>query len=312
VTRPEIREATTVAPSDTSTSTVIPFSTEPQMPVKGVESANYLDITFAERPTRSLQLDLRVPVEPGARPLVVYVTGGGFMVAEKSNGQRLRTHLAEAGFAVASVQYRTVFEGITYTDGVADVRDAVAFLRANAEAYGIDGSRIALLGESAGGYLATMAGLDPATGVLAVINKFGSTDFATIAEDFDAETQAALDTPNHPLALYLHGPGTGKTVHDNVPDANPVNHITATAPAFQIWHGSADGIMSPSQTLRLHTALREAGVDSTRYVIEDAHHGDVAILLGRPDDALPWYTEQVIGLHIDFLREHLGDLRERP
>jgi acetyl esterase/lipase len=256
---------------------------------------------FAEWDGRPLWLDLSVPVGPQRKPLVVYVTGGGFIMAAKENGVRLRTHLAEIGFAVASIEYRTVLDGATYADGVADVADAVTFLRANADAYGFDGSSVGLLGESAGGYLVTMAGLDPAIGVRAVVNKFGAVDFATIAEDFDPAAQAALDGPAHPLALYLHGPGTGKTVHDPVPEANPLNRITADAPPFQIWHGSGDGIISPSQTLRLHNALRAAGVFSERYVIEGAGHGDLAVELGRPDDVLPWYTEHVIGLTDEFL-----------
>jgi acetyl esterase/lipase len=52
-----------------------------------------------------------------------------------------------------------VLNGATYVDGVADVGSAIGFLRAHAAEYGIDASRIALWGESAGGYLAAMAAL---------------------------------------------------------------------------------------------------------------------------------------------------------
>jgi acetyl esterase/lipase len=305
VDRPLIIVATGIAPSDTSTSTVFAAATEPQITSKGVELARHSDVVFAQRASRPLRLDLLVPVGPGGKPLVVYVTGGGFLMARKENGERLRTHLAENGFAVASIEYRTVLDGATYAEGVADVAEAVAFLRANADSYGFDATSIGLVGESAGGYLVTMAGLDPAIEVRAVVNKFGAVDFATIAEDFEPEVQAALDGPAHPLARYLHGPGTGKTVHDPVPDANPLNRITADAPPFQIWHGSGDGVISPAQTLRLHDALRAAGGSSDRYVIEGAGHGDLAVELGRPDQALPWYTVEVIGLTVDFLREHL-------
>lgn len=73
---------------------------------------------------------------------------------------------------------------------------------------------------------------------------------------------------------------------------------------------TGDGIVSPSQTQRLHTALhtalRAAGVDSSRYVIQGATHGDVAVLLGNPDEVLPWYTEEVVGLSVDFFHKNLG------
>jgi len=302
MTRPQIREATSVAPSDTSTSIVLKPDVARQIQLQHTPLTSYTDVPYAEP---GLRLDLFVPEGPGPWPLVVYATGGGFVMADKANGLRLRNYLAENGFAVASIQYQTAPQGAVYTDGIAQVRAAVDHLRTNADEYGIDPERVALWGESAGGYLVTRAGLEPSLGVRAVVNKFGAVDFAGIADDFDDESKAGLGTPGIPLAQYLHGPGTTKTVHDAVPDANPLNHITADAPAFQIWHGSADGIISPSQTLKLHNALREAGVESTRYVIEGTGHGDLAILLGNPDDALPWSTEEVIGLSVDFLRKHL-------
>lgn len=301
MTRPQIRVATSVAPVDTSTSTVLKPDIAHQIRLGGAPLSSYQDVVYDE----NLSLDLLVPETDGRKPLVVYVTGGGFVMADKGNGLPLRTYLAENGFAVASIQYGTVPQGAVYTDGLANVRAALQHLRANADKYGIDPDRVALWGESAGGYLVTMAGLDPSNNIKAVVNKFGAMDFAGIADDFDADTQAGLGLPGIPLAQYLHGPGTTKTVHDKVPAANPLHHITAAAPAFQLWHGTADGIISPSQTLKLHNALREAGVDSTRYVIEGTGHGDVAILLGNPDDALPWSTDEVIGLSIDFLRNHL-------
>src|SRR5882757_6585874 len=63
-----------------------------------------------------------------------------------------RRLLAEAGFAVASVDYRTTMSGSTYVDGVRDVRSAIRFLRAHNDVYGLDTRRIAVWGESAGGY----------------------------------------------------------------------------------------------------------------------------------------------------------------
>ncbi|MFI9389068.1 prolyl oligopeptidase family serine peptidase [Kutzneria sp. NPDC052558] len=305
MTQPQIRVAASIAHSDISTSIVLSGSRAPQVSAKGIDLTAHLNVPFARRPNRSLLLDLLVPPGSGPKPLIVYITGGGFIRAEKENGRLLRTCLAVAGFAVASIQYLTVWEGATYLDGVASVREAVAFLRSNAATYDLDPTRVALLGESAGGYLATMAGLDPANAVRAVVNKFGIVDFGSITEDFDSKTQASQTGPDLPLALYLHGEGTGRTVHDPIPDASPLNHITPSSPPFQLWHGLADGIISPSQTLRLHTALRSAGVDSTRYVLPGAGHGDVAILLGDPEGALPWYTEEVIGLTTDFFRTHL-------
>ena len=60
-----------------------------------------------------------------------------------------------------------------------------------------------------------------------------------------------------------------------------------------------------SQTLLLHTALLEHGVQSTRYVLDGAGHGDLAAMLGDPKAALPWSTRQLLGYITDFLGRHL-------
>ena len=75
------------------------------------------------------------------RTVVVYVPGGGFVVAAKESALNLRTYVAEAGFAVASVQYRTTRDGANYRDGVEDIKAAIRYLRANAGRYGIDATR---------------------------------------------------------------------------------------------------------------------------------------------------------------------------
>ena len=71
-------------------------------------------------------------------PRVIYVTGGGFVAAPKETSLDLRTFVAESGFVVASIQYRTVLDGATYKGSVADVKAAIRYLRANAKAYSID------------------------------------------------------------------------------------------------------------------------------------------------------------------------------
>ncbi|QIA09910.1 prolyl oligopeptidase family serine peptidase [Draconibacterium halophilum] len=59
-------------------------------------------------------------------------------------------------------------------------------------------------------------------------------------------------------------------------------------------HGSADQLVSPSQTLLVHTALRASGAKSTRYVITGANHGG-----GHFSDP------KVIEIMVDFLDKTL-------
>lgn len=317
---PPIPIAKSVTPTDTSTSKVVKVGEEPQIQCGATEIDTKTDITYSTPTTGALKLDVQTPKTEGKKPLVIYLTGGGFAISPKESALPMRTYVAEAGYIVASIQYRTIVDSATYRDGVADVKAAIRFLRANADSYGIDPSKVAVWGESAGGYLAAMTGatngiaefevgdhLDQSSDVQAVVNKFGASDLSKTAADFDAETQQATAAPDNNLAQYVFGQASGKSVLDDpaaIAKANPVTYVDANDPPELLMHGSADTIMSPSQTLLLHNALRAAGVDSTRYVLDGANHGDLAFL-GDPKGGLPWSSQQAVDIIVDFLGGHL-------
>lgn len=102
---------------------------------------------------------------PGAQanaPLVVFVHGGGWKRGDKQmmRGSDKLSHWREQGYAVASVNYRLVPAATVEQQG-ADVAAAVALLKTRAAMLGIDGSRIALVGHSAGAHLVALVGTDP-------------------------------------------------------------------------------------------------------------------------------------------------------
>ena len=211
--------ASTVAKLDDRSSTVIRPVLEPQISPDVGNLKRFVDVEFASPSsqggkTTKLKMDILAPTGRLSAPAVVYVGGGGFIMAPKEAAQPLRAYVAEAGFVVASIQYRTIRNGATFRDGVADVKSAVRFLRANAATYGIDSQRMAIWGESAGGYLAMAAltagdldfdagdNLDQSSSVQAVVDKFGASDVSRIGDDFDATTRAQPVEWRQPPSLY--------------------------------------------------------------------------------------------------------------
>jgi len=318
--------ATSVAESDTSTSIVVDPTGEPQITVGKRKLAERHDIVYATPQDADgnpfpLRLDLLVPDSDEPAPLVLFVPGGGFMIARKELSPDTKAYVAEAGFAVASIEYRVIPQGTTFREAVADVQSALRHLRAHAEEYGIDTGRVALWGESAGGYLVAMTGalggrslLDPATtdpdaAVQAVVDNFGASDLTKIAADFDPVTQAAYEGADNIAAMFVNGPTSGASLADApqaAAEANPISHLDATPalPAFLLLHGTADPVISPSQTLLLHEALRTHGADSTRVVLLGAGDGDLAVL-DDEEVGLPWSTSRTMDLITDFLRRTL-------
>jgi acetyl esterase/lipase len=317
--------AKSVAPSDTSTSTVIKAD-GPQIQCGKTQVQTYSDIVYstprgAGNKAVELKMDVLAPKTAGKKPLVVWFPGGGFINADKGGSLDHRTYVAEAGYVVASVQYRTITNGATYTQGVADAKSAIRYLRAHADRYGIDPGKVAVWGESAGGYIAAMVGttnrvkqfdvgdnLDRSSDVQAVIDQFGPSDLSKIGADFDTAFQKELAAPGNSTAQWVFGPGTRKSINDDpkaIARANPATYVDSSDPPFVLFHGSADNLVSPSQTLLVHNALRVRGVDSTRYVLTGAGHGDLSFL-GNATAGLPWSTQKVMNLIVSFLDKQLN------
>jgi len=318
--------ASTITTSDSSTSTVIRPDPNDQIMCGNSTVKTFNDVVFTTRMLPSgksvdLSMDVQIPESPGKKPLVVYVTGGGFIQAPKEGALNLRSYVAEAGFVVASVQYRTIAQGANYRDGISDVKSAIRYLRANADKFGIDPRKVAVWGESAGGYIVAMVGvtngnrtfevgdhLDQSSDVQAVIDKFGASDTSKLLADFDLHAQEANSGKDNPIAQYIGLDPASHRLDARVATtiANPITYIKPADPPFLIFHGSQDKLVSPSQTLMLHNALIAAGVHSTRYLLEGAGHGDLSFL-GDSKSGLPWSSNQTMGIIVGFLRSSLGD-----
>jgi acetyl esterase/lipase len=314
----------TSAPLDAGDSTVLDVSAEPQMVVEKGKVGFTRDITYATRATtpqgkpRPLKLDIQSPLAAGRYPLVVYITGGGFVVSPKRSSLAQRTCVANSGFVVASIQYRTVRDGATYRDGIADVKAAIRFLRAHADVYQIDPAKVGVWGESAGGYLAVMAGVTNGSSefdqgdlsgvsadVAAVVDEFGGADLSQLAAGLDAATVAANTAPGNSTARYLFGPTTEKSVLDDpaaAAEANPVTHIDESAAAFLFLHGVDDRIISPVQTQLPHQALLKKKATSARYLLNGAGHGDLSV---KNSEVEMWTTTTVMTLLVDFFTKEL-------
>ncbi|WP_025158489.1 alpha/beta hydrolase [Leifsonia aquatica] len=316
----------TVAPPDTSTSTVLDTDASPQAqcagkPITETNNVVYETRTLADGSTYQMRMNISVPADATSPvPVVVYVPGGGFIISDRNNSLGNRSYVLEHGIAIASIEYRTIGDHATYKDGVADVKSAVRFVRAHAKDYNLDSDNIGLWGESAGAYLVTMAATtqgnaefevgsnrDVSSNVSAVVDEFGASDLTKIAADFDQRTQDYYHSPDNFAATYVLGASTGKTLFDEpaaAAAANPITYIHKGDPAFLHYHGTADNLISPSQTLLTHNALKDAGIDSTRYLVDGAGHGDLAFL-GDAKGGRAWSTVAVMDPLVGFLTAHL-------
>ena len=275
------------------------------------------NVTFAQYftwPESRLQMDIYMPAVKGKVPAVIFIPGGWWLTAPKVAGMQICVQLAQAGFVAASIDYRTIGTA-NYIDSIGDVKSAIRYLRAHANDFNIDKNKIAVIGMSAGGYLATMVGvtsgvnkfnfgdyLNERVDVQAVVDIFGPTDLTKVADDYPKATQDMYYSPGAPPALFVNGvpcykDSKGGSLLDTLEtakDSNPLTYIGKNTPPFLIMHGNADKTISPSQSKLLHDALIKHGVDSTHYIINGADHY-----------AAYFYQPKTFGIIVDFLNRTL-------
>jgi acetyl esterase/lipase len=272
----------------------------------------YSQPALINRPVGQLRLDLIRPVGEIRLPLVVFAAGGGFVSADKSTYLQQRVAIAEAGYVVASITYRVAIEA-TFPAMLHDIKAAIRFLRANATRFGIEAGAVAVMGDSAGGYLTALCAstngktaydvgdnCEQTSVVQAAIDIYGLSDLSRISEGFSEMEQAESVAAGSPAALMLNGPsvfGEGGAATANsarLDEANPIAHVGPHCPPFLLMHGENDTLVSPRQTERLHEALLAAGLSSRRYVVNGAGHG-----------GLEWLQKPVMDIIIGFLNETL-------
>jgi acetyl esterase/lipase len=251
-------------------------------------------------------LDLFLPEpSPGGVPGVVCIHGGGWTSGDKTMLAWTAPRLTAAGMAVACVNYRLCPEWL-FPAALDDVQRAVRWLRHHAGAYGLDGSRLGSMGNSAGGHLAAFLALAEtrdrgdaedllgrhSSRVSCVVDCYGPVDLVAIMHSASAPI----------IENFLGKELRADTVGDFLA-ASPITMIAKPVCPFLILHGTEDVGAERGQVpigIGRHFAsrLREAGGEADFVAINGAGHGFMA----HPEGP---YAHEALSLAEAFFRRHL-------
>lgn len=225
-----------------------------------------------------LSLDLYRPAAsfPTPHPLVIHFHRGGWTSGSKSGSgwfDHGRSAFAQAGYAVASVQYRLAPEH-PWPAALHDTACAVRFLRRNARELGLDASRFATWGLGAGAHLAAMVGVagnavatdgsehpGVSTSVDAVLALWGPMDL----------TQK--NPPAISVGLLVSVFGTVQGESPALKAASPFHQARRGAPAHLLVHGLEDRTIPVQQSVLYHNRLTELEVSSHIWLLEATDDG---------------------------------------
>jgi len=231
------------------------------------ESGPYRDIEFAKAAGVSLTLDAYVPEGPGPFPAVIIVHGGGFERGDKQTFvPPLFQPLARAGFAWFSINYRLAPK-YPFPAAADDVESAVRWVRAHAGEYKVDTTRIALMGESAGGHLVAYVGAKSGRklGLAAVVPFYGPHDLESRAR---AGKQVSAG-----LKGFLAIDQLDDAAYRKLRQASPITYVKKDMPPFLFIHGTKDETVPYEQSSKMCDKMKQAGARCEVFPVEGGGHG---------------------------------------
>jgi acetyl esterase/lipase len=256
----------------------------------------------------------------GLFPVVIYVTGGAFMMSANGQPPGYYAQARAKGYAVASIKHRvntTANNGGKFPNQTLDVLAAIRFLRANAADYNLDPNRFVITGHSAGAYQSNMVAvlsnstdglstLDPdnvldtlgnpgvSIKVLAAVSWAGLSDFRQLQAEHAASgitpafTHDAADSPGTVMLNVKNEKVTGlydPKLDDAYYRSNPINYIHAKMPPVILQCSRDDGTVPYQQSVILSDKITEVcGADRVKlYVFNGQNHNTLENVTLSPE-----------------------------
>jgi len=238
------------------------------------------DPAAAERPALYAYRSLDQENHNGAA--VVVCPGGGYGgLALDHEGHQIASWFLERGVSAYVLHYRLGTDGHHHPAQIADVQRALRVVRTRAGEDGLDPARVAVIGFSAGGHLASMAA-----------TLYGETAYEAVDEADAQSARPDLAVLCYPVismeeSITHAGSRSNLLGPDRAEDetfarrlSSDLNVTAETPPAF-LFQTDEDAAVPAENAVRFYLALREHGVPAEFHSFEKGPHG-VGLFRGDP------------------------------
>lgn len=223
------------------------------------------------------------------RPCVIVIHGGGWDSGDRTQLAAWNAHFVARGYAVVAISYRLAPK-FTWPAPREDTLAAIAWIKSNAARLGVDPTRLALLGRSAGGQIATAVGYgahDPAVrGVIALYAPHDMPFAWSVSREDDALNSLKL------FRQYFGGPPDTAGRQALYESASGQLLAQASSPPTLLVHGIPDTLAWYRHSERLNARLQELGVPHyylalpwATHACDFNPHGPAGQLIGYAIDA---------------------------
>ncbi|KAF5479291.1 hypothetical protein F2P56_000125 [Juglans regia] len=242
-------------------------------------------IVYGEQPRN--RLDLYLPAnsdEP--KPVVIFVTGGAWIIGYKAWGSLLGQQLAERDIIVACIDYRNFPQG-TISDMVKDASQGISFICNHIAEWGGDPNRIYLMGQSAGAHISACALLEQAINE----SEYGKRESISWSVS-QIKTYFGLSGGYNLLNLvdHFHNRGLYRSIFLSIMEGeqslrefspelkiqdSSIRDAVSHLPHFILFHGTSDYSIPADASITFVDALQRAGVQAKLVLFEGKTHTDL-------------------------------------
>lgn len=252
------------------------------------------DVVYGMYSGLALLLDVHHPAKPNGFG-VVFISGSGWQADPAYGAAPLKSQqiplwgppLLAAGYTVFALNHRAA-PRFHYPAAIDDVQRAIRFVRAHANAYGIDPAHLGGVGGSSGGHLLGLAAMlasagDPAS-TDPVEREAASLQAVVLrAPLLDLRTVGTVEGDAY-VTSFLEAPPSNASAAAVYAAASPITHVTSHSPPTLLLHGDADTLVPLTQSAAMQAALAAAGVPVRLVTIPGGIHGaDFGAAQGRAD-----------------------------
>ena len=202
------------------------------------------------------------------RGAVLVLPGGGYSFTSEREGEPIATRFAAAGYHAFVLWYSVAPH--RHPQPVADVARALCVIREHAEAWNLDPDKIAVIGFSAGGHLASSIAVHWNKPWLACI--------PGIRTEWAKPNALLLSYPVISSGPFTHRGSFDCLLGEDAPEEalalmSSEKQVGGHVPPTFLWHTFADGLVPVENSLLFAQALRTAGVPFELHVFPDGFHG---------------------------------------
>ncbi|MBW4463306.1 MAG: alpha/beta hydrolase [Nodosilinea sp. WJT8-NPBG4] len=241
----------------------------------------------------TLALDIYQPptslTQPDLHPAIITIYGGAWQRGEPAATARFSIYMAAQGYTVVAINYRHAPE-YRFPTQLEDVQTALEWVGDRAPDYGIDLSRIALVGWSAGAHLAMLAAYEPeGLPIQAVVNYYGPVNLST--GYYDPPVPDPIDT-RAVLETFLGG--SPEQLPELYQQASPIFSVKPGLPPTLLIYGQRDHVVKPSYGRQLYEKLQASGNVTAWIALPWAEHSFDAVFRGPSNQIALYYTERFL------------------